>query len=183
MRFGPIEKQDKIGRTVVLRNAEVTDAKGLLDYMRITTAETPYLIREPEEVTMTMVQEEAFLKSKIEAERELLMVAEIDGRHIGSSSLMQIMPYKRYVHRCSLAIALYLEFCGTGIGELMMQELLEVAKQAGYEQAELEVITGNDRAIALYEKLGFERHGHLPRNMKYKDGSYVDAEWMMKDLR
>ena len=32
MRFRPIEKQDKMGRTVVIRNAEVTDAKALLVY-------------------------------------------------------------------------------------------------------------------------------------------------------
>lgn len=182
MKFGPIEKKNKQGRTITLRNAEVEDAEALLTFLKITTSETPFLIREPDEVSLTLEQEEAFLKSLIESERELLMIAEIDGRHVGNCSLMQIMPYRRYAHRCSVAIALYQEFCGVGIGEIMMQTLLDLAKKIGYEQAELEVVSNNERAISLYEKLGFETFGHLPDNMKYADNSYVDAEWMMKKL-
>lgn len=64
----------------------------------------------------------------------------------------------------------------------MLSALLGAAKQVGYEQAELEVVSENRRAMALYEKLGFERCGHLPNNMKYADGSYADAEWMVKKL-
>ena len=33
-----------------------------------------------------------------------------------------------------------------------------------------------------YEKLGFEKHGTFPDNMKFADGSYMDAYWMMKKL-
>lgn len=182
MRFNPVMKKDKLGRTIMLRTAEPRDAESLLAYMRTTTAETPYLIREPDEVTMTLEQEEAFLQSKLDKDRELLLIAEIDGRHIGSCSLMEVLPYRRFDHRCSIAIALYQEFCGAGIGEIMLRALLEAAKQAGYEQAELEVVSDNRRAMALYEKLGFEKHGRLPHNMKYADGSYADAEWMVKKL-
>lgn len=63
-----------------------------------------------------------------------------------------------------------------------VQAILDVAKEAGYEQAELEVISDNAGAIALYEKLGFEEYGRFPRNMKYADGSYADEAWMMKRL-
>lgn len=182
MRFEQIQETDRLGRIITLRNAEVRDAEALLAYMRITSAETPYLLRDPDEIIMTLEQEEAFLLSKMEAERELLLIAETDGRHIGSCSLMQVMPYRRFAHRCSIAIALYQEFSGAGIGEIMLRALLGVAKQVGYEQAELEVASENRRAIALYEKLGFEKCGHLPNNMKYANGSYTDAELMVKKL-
>ena len=62
----------------------------------------------------------------------------------------------------------------------MLEMVLDIAKKAGYEQAELEVIANNKPAIALYEKLGFQKYGTFPDNMKYADGSYVDAYWMMK---
>ena len=88
----------------------------------------------------------------------------------------------RYKHRCSVAIALYKEYWGRGIGEIMMRTVLEEAGKAGFEQAELEVISENKGAISLYKKLGFEIHGHLPHNMKYSDGTYADAEWMVKLL-
>lgn len=45
-------KPIKIGqRTISLRSAEEKDAETLLTYMKIIYGETPYLIREPEEVT------------------------------------------------------------------------------------------------------------------------------------
>ena len=50
MRYESIQFRDKLGWEVVLRNAEVSDAGPLIDYLRITAAETPYLIREPEEI-------------------------------------------------------------------------------------------------------------------------------------
>lgn len=182
MRFGPAEITDRLGRTVILRNAELSDAEDLIRYLEVTTSETPFLIREPDEVRLTQEQEESFIRHYMEADRELLMIATIDGRHIGNCSLMSVGPYKRYAHRCDVAIALYQEFCGCGIGTKMMQTVLELAKEAGYEQAELEVISDNKRAIALYRKLGFEKFGCFPRNMKYTDGIYSNADWMMKRL-
>ena len=182
MKFEAIEIKDKLGRTVVLRSAEIADAEALIDYLKITTGETPFLIREPDEVTITLEQEKGFIESKIDAERELMLIATIDGKHIGNCSLMSIAPYKRYAHRCEVAIALYQEYCGCGIGKAMMQTVLDVAKELGYEQAELEVISDNKGAIAMYESLGFEKYGIFPNNMKYSDGTYADADWMMKRL-
>lgn len=182
MRFGPITLKDRNGREVVLRNAELSDAEDLIRYLKITTAETPYLIREPEEVTLTVEQEKVFLQSVIDDERSLLLIATVDGKHVGNCSLMSVGRYKRYRHRCDVAIALYQEYCGTGIGSLMLNTIFEIAKENGYEQAELEVIAENKNAIELYKKLGFVEYGRFPDNMKYADNTYVDAYWMMKKL-
>ena len=182
MKYGPVYKKAKNGQTVELRNAEVTDADALIEYLKITSGETPYLIREPEEIAVTPEQERQFLQSKTESERELLLIALIDGKHIGNCALMQIAPYRRYAHRCAVAIALYQAYCGIGIGRMMLETVLQTAKELGYEQAELEVMAGNEAAIALYEKLGFRKYGTFPRNMKYPDGACDDAYWMMKPL-
>ena len=53
MEFGEISIKDKLGRTIILRNARSEDSTALIKYLRITSAETPYLIREPEEITIT----------------------------------------------------------------------------------------------------------------------------------
>jgi RimJ/RimL family protein N-acetyltransferase len=182
MKFEATEIKDKIGRTVVLRSADVSDAQALIDYLKITTGETPFLIREPEEVSITIEQERDFLDAKIKSDRELMLIAEMDGKHIGNCSLMRIAPYRRYAHRCDIAIALYQEYCGYGIGRAMLETVLDVAKSLGYEQAELEVISDNKAAIALYQKVGFKKYGQFPQNMKYADGTYADADWMMKKL-
>ena len=174
--------KDKKGRDIFLRSAEEKDAEALIDYMKITAAETPFLLREPDEISLTIEQEQAFIKAKKDSENELLLIAETGGRHIGNASLMSAGGFKRYRHRCEIAIALYQEYCGLGIGKAMLEMVLDIAKKAGYEQAELEVIANNKPAIALYEKLGFQKYGTFPDNMKYADGSHADAYWMMKKL-
>ncbi|WP_088008723.1 GNAT family N-acetyltransferase [Indiicoccus explosivorum] len=44
---------------------------------------------------------------------------------------------------------------GTGIGRRMMERSLELLREAGAEVATLEAISGNEPAIALYEKTGY----------------------------
>ena len=182
MRFDTLEVKDKTGQTIVLRNAEESDAEDLIKYLRITTGETPFLIREPDEVKLTLEQEKHFITSCIDSERELMLIATINGRHIGNCSLSSIGTYKRYAHRCEVAIALYQKYCGRGIGKIMLKTILDMARNLGYEQAELEVAAGNERAISLYKNLGFEKYGVFPNNMKYANGQYTDSYWMMKKL-
>jgi ribosomal protein S18 acetylase RimI-like enzyme len=64
----------------------------------------------------------------------------------------------------------------------MLETVLKAAKEIGFEQAELEVISDNQNAITLYEKLGFQKYGTFPDNLKYADGHYTSADWMMKKL-
>lgn len=182
MEFAAITKRDKLGREIVLRSAGEEDAQTLIDYLRVTSAESPYLIREPEEVTLTLEQERAFLRSVQDSDRELMLLAFLDGAHAGNCSLMSAGSFSRYRHRCSVGIALYKAYWGCGIGRLMMETVLDEAKKLGYEQAELEVAAGNEPAIALYKSLGFQVYGRLPNNMKYQDGTYADMYWMMKKL-
>ena len=64
----------------------------------------------------------------------------------------------------------------------MLNIVLQEAAKAGYEQAELEVVTSNDNAIALYKALGFDIYGKRKHSMKHKDGSYADEYLMTKML-
>lgn len=182
MTIEPIAITDKLGRTVELRTARLEDAEDLIQYLKVTCGETPYLIREPDEVVITLEDEKNILKSKIESDRELMLVAYIGGEHIGNCSLMSLTSYRKYQHRCEVAIAIYQKYWGCGIGKAMLETVIDVATKIGYEQAELEVIAGNDSAISLYEKLGFKKYGTFPNSMKYSDGLYSDAYWMMKKL-
>ena len=162
MIFQPIEITDKLGQSVILRSGEEDDAEDLIRYLKIISGETRFLVREPEEITLTIEQEREFLRGKKESERELLLIATVDGKHIGNCSFMQLGTNKRYAHRCSIGIALYQEYCGMGIGKQMLQIVLQKAGEAGYEQAELEVIAGNERAMSLYKQLGFTEYGVFP---------------------
>ena len=170
------------GRKAVIRSAQPEDAQTLIRYLKKTAGETPYLVREPEEITLTLEQEREWIQRQTDAQKELMLVAELEGRHAGNCSLTTAGNRMRYAHRCYVAIALYQEFCGLGLGQGMLEEILSIAKEYGYEQAELEVVTTNVPAVSLYKKLGFCICGTLPHNMKYKDGSYADIYVMVKKL-
>ncbi len=182
MRFDPLTFTDKLGRTVVLRSAEPSDSPDLIRYLKITAGETPFLLHEPDEISVTEEQEEAFLRQIAAAPRELMLLAFVDGVHAGNCSCTAVGGSRRHDHRCSVGIALYRAFCGAGIGRRMLEEVLAAARTAGYEQAELEVFAGNTGALALYRSLGFRICGTFPDSARYDDGRYDDAFWMMKKL-
>ena len=48
-------------RNGILRNPQPSDARALIEYMKVTAGETPFILRYPEEITTTVEQEEAFL--------------------------------------------------------------------------------------------------------------------------
>lgn len=169
------------GHELLLRNAREEDAQRLIDYLKTTSGETRFLIREPDEVTMTQEDERRFIRRQNESASDVMLLAFYDGEFAGNASLMGMGP-SRYRHRAGVAIALYQAYTGLGIGRAMIEALLAIAKECGIEQVELEVVADNERAIALYKKLGFEVYGTMPRNMKYRDGTYADVYWMMKRL-
>lgn len=180
MVFSEKEINLKDGRTAILRNARLEDAEELIEYLKITAAETPFLVREPEEVIITREQEEYFIRRNMEDEKGLMLIATIDGKHAGNASFSGIAARKRYAHRCSVAIALYQKYCGLGLGRQMFAEILERAKACGYEQVELEVSADNEKAIQMYKSFGFEVYGKLKNDMKFKDGTYADSYLMVK---
>lgn len=172
----------KSGQTCVIRCPEGRDAEMLVAYMKATAGESRNLMREPEEVTMTVEQEREFLRDRAASETGLMLLAEVNGEHAGTASFDTVGRRSRTRHRCSVAITLYRKFWGMGIGTALLGEILAGAKAAGYEQAELEVVSTNEAAVGLYQKLGFQVTGTIRRALKYKDGSYADFLFMSKDL-
>ena len=182
MRFENRNFTLKDGRKCVLRPTHPDDASAMIEYMKVTAGETPYLLRYPDEVKFTVESEREILGNILENEKSVMMMAEVDGRVAGNCSINGLGDKRKIIHRCSLAIALTQEFWDLGIGRAMLTYLLELAKEVGYEQVELEVVEGNGRARRLYEKCGFVETGKHFRALKYEDGTYRDEIIMCKVL-
>lgn len=172
----------KNGRTCLLRRPEESDAETLIEYLKVTSGETRNFVREPEEISMTVEEELEFIRHMREAPHALHLLAEVDGVFAGSCSFDVQRDRMRTRHRCLIGISLFQKFCGIGIGTALLSEILHYAKIAGYEQAELDVVSTNAPAVGLYKKLGFETTGTIPHAMKYKDGTYADFLFMVKSL-
>ena len=120
MIYEPREITCRDGRSCILRSAAVTDANDLIRYLKVTAGETPFLIREPDEISLTPEQEEHFIEGIVKEPRELMLIGTVAGEHVGNCSLMSLGNYERYAHRCSVAIALYQKFCGLRIGRELL---------------------------------------------------------------
>ncbi|MCX4307087.1 MAG: GNAT family N-acetyltransferase [Acetatifactor sp.] len=172
----------KDGRTGTLRSVEVRDAQNMIEYLRIVSSQTPFLLRNEDEVTYTVEAEEQLLENKRNTPREIMMVAEVEGIIAGNCGIVSNGNLRRVFHRCGFAIALKEEYWSMGIGSAMMEYAFYLAKEMKYEQVELEVVDGNNRAKNLYERFGFRETGRNFRALKYDDGSYRDEYKMVKIL-
>ena len=113
----------------------------------------------------------------------MLILGFLDGEHVGNCSFMRVAGTRRSAHRASAGIALLQKYTGQGIGKIMFKAMLEEAEKAGFEQIELTVIEHNDRAMHMYESLGFKETGRRPNANKYDDGTYADDILMVKNFK
>ncbi|MBR3526127.1 MAG: GNAT family N-acetyltransferase [Lachnospiraceae bacterium] len=180
MIFEEKEIRLKDGRTCILRSVRREDAADMIEYLRTVSGETDFLLRNADEVTYTLEGEGDILENKRNAPGELMMVAEADGIVAGNCGIVSRGNLRRVRHRCGFAIALKQEYCDAGLGTAMMEYALSLAREMGYEQVELEVVDGNDRARHVYEKMGFRESGRVLWSLKYDDGSYRDEISMVK---
>lgn len=93
------------------------------------------------------------------------------GLHVGSG---------RRRHTASLGMMVHDRFQGRGIGRTLLAALLDVADTyLGLARVELEVFPDNQRAINLYEHMGFEREGYK-RKAIFRRGEHQDSVMMAR---
>ena len=182
MKFPEREIILKDGRRCTLRPTMPDDAADMIEYLKVTSAETPFLLRYPDEVTFTLESEKEILGRLLDDPHAVMMAAVVEGKIAGNCSINGIGLKRKICHRCSMAIALYQEYWRLGIGTAMIGYLTELAAQMGYEQIDLEVVDGNDRAKAAYTGCGFTESGRRHRALKFDDGTYRDEILMYKEL-
>jgi len=181
MKIEPKRVRLKDGRVAILRTPEPLDAALLLEYLRITAEETDFLLRYPEECTMTLEQEAVYLQKSLQNPDSVMILCEVDGKIAGNCNLSRHNKRKT-MHRASIGIALLREFWGQGIGTAMFDEINCLAQSCGIEQLELEVFADNHRAMGLYKKMGFRIAAEHPNAIKRKDGTYVNEYLMVKKV-
>lgn len=101
-----------------------------------------------------------------------MFTAECDGKVAGCASLAVGSGRKR--HSGGVGIMVHKDYQGRGIGRALMEKLLDTADNwLMLKRVELEVYPDNERAIKLYESLGFVREG-VSRASAIRNGAYSD---------
>lgn len=175
--------QLKDGRTCVLRNGTEADAQAVLDNFALTHRETDWLLSMPEEISLTLEKEAVYLKVRMESENEIELVAEVDGKIIGTAGIDCIGKQWKIRHRTNFGISIDKAYWGLGIGRALTQACIECAKAAGYAQLELEVVADNISAISLYQSAGFVEYGRNPKGFRSRLTGWQELVLMRLELQ
>lgn len=173
----------KDGRQAVLRSPGEEDIPGMLEYLRTSAGETEFIIRYPEECDCYTEEGERALFERCNASMgEAMIVCIVDGKLAGNCHI-QFSNKIKTRHRADVAIALLKEFWNQGIGTKMFEVMIGIADSNPYvSQMELQFVEGNDRARALYEKMGFRIAGIHPNGIRLKDGTFRNEYLMIREM-
>jgi putative acetyltransferase len=101
------------------------------------------------------------------------LVAVIEGKVIGAIGLDRFE--NRRSHAAQFGIAVHDAYAGRGAGSALIAAVLDLADNwLQLKRIEISAYADNTRAIALYERFGFEREGRY-RAYAWRNGAYVDS--------
>ena len=171
---------DRKGREVILRTPRWSDLDDMLDFINSLVEEEAMIAVDTKKTRSEEIEWVATNLKRLEKDEHMCVVAEVDGHMIGST---EIGPrFGRLKHYGILGISLKAGYREAGIGQEMMKEIEKHAPRLGIEYLALEVIGTNERAIHVYEKIGYKPIGAYPNGVKYK-GDYVDSVHMVKKIK
>ena len=172
----------KNGKEAVIRNGDEPDGAAVFDVFNRTHGETDYLLTYPDENSFDSEQEAQFLKEKAISPNEIELVAIVDGKIAGTAGIESVGEKYKVKHRAEFGIGVLKEYWGLGLGKALTKACIQCAKDAGYEQLELNVVAENERALSLYRSLGFIEYGRNPRGFNSKISGYQELVYMLLEL-
>ena len=100
-------------------------------------------------------------------------VAEDDDGRVVGLYILHPNNIGRCGHICNASYAVSSDCRGRHIGELLVRDCLEKARECGFRVLQFNaVVESNLRARRLYERLGFVQLGVIPGGFRMKDGRY-----------
>ena len=128
----------------------------LLDNIISEASYGPEGIEPPPKTIITSPELQVYVERFGESKDDWGLAAEVDGKIVGAVWVRIMNDYGHIDDETpSLAISLYKEYRGFGIGTAMMKEILALLKSHGYSRVSLSVQKDN-YAAKMYLKIGFE---------------------------
>jgi RimJ/RimL family protein N-acetyltransferase len=152
---------------VAVRPAREQDLDAIVDLFVEVAAEGRWIGTEP---PVDRVRRLERLSEALHNEQAVVLVAEMDGRVIGSLG----MDLARY-GVANFGMLVSGVWRGRGVGSALLRAGIGWAREVGAHKIALQVWPHNAAAIALYEKFGFQREGLLRRHYRRRNGELWDA--------
>lgn len=164
-----------------LRPAGVSDAPGILALRRAVLAEGTWFITRADEVRGGIDAEIRRLRDLERSGNSLCTVAHHEGRVVGLLVCTGGV-LARMRHTAKLEVMVAEAQRGQGLGRALLAAACEwLDGHAEVEKLGLSVFADNERALALYRRLGFVEEGRRPREYRFEDGTYRGDVLMYRD--
>jgi RimJ/RimL family protein N-acetyltransferase len=181
----PREFVAKTGERVLVRTGRPEDAARTLAIGKEAMEEGAYHITEGDEFTFTVAEGEDWLRRTAESPASISLVVEVNGQVEGELHL-EVGTRRRMAHSVWLVMNVAQEWRERGLGTMLLTAMLDyVRAHPQIERVGLAALSSNERAIGLYEKVGFVVEGRRARAIKLGPGRYVDevlmGAWVKED--
>jgi RimJ/RimL family protein N-acetyltransferase len=138
------------------------------------------MMLEPGERTITIEEQTQRIKNVLSQDNQMIFVAEQETQLVGFLSAYG-GNYHRNRHCAYIVTGIRQSFAGQGIGTQLFERLEEWAIERQLHRLELTVMAHNERAIHLYQKMGFKTEG-VKEDSLWVNDRYVDEFYMAKIL-
>jgi RimJ/RimL family protein N-acetyltransferase len=169
--------QDRRGDQMTLSYILEDMAEEFLKLLIQLDNETKFMMFEPGERTITVEQLKTMLSNSNNSNGVFVGVYEND-ELVGFISANRGIR-NRIKHTAYIVIGILQNYTGKGYGRKLIEEVEKWALKWEVNRLELLVMTHNERAINLYEKMGFYKEGIKKKSMLV-DGKYIDEYYMAK---
>src|SRR6478735_11868561 len=153
---------------ITIRPYQTEDTQAILDIINYnilnSTAIYDYNIR-------TYEIQKGFLEDKIKKNFPVI-VAEVDGKVAGFGMYGEFRFREAYKYTVEHSVYVDNDFHGNGIGKLLLQELIELAKKQNLHTMIAVIDKENQSSIDFHEKFGFETVGII------KDSAFKFDRWL-----
>ena len=119
---------------------------------------------------------------ELDYRKVLPLVAEVGGNIVGDATLhRRTFGWTSHVGKMRLVIDK--DYRGKGLGAILIEELIDIAKKAGLEQLVAELMSNQTGALSAFKRLGFEKEAVLFNYVKDQMGEERNLVVMIKNLR
>ncbi|OOZ38068.1 GNAT family N-acetyltransferase [Solemya elarraichensis gill symbiont] len=163
---------------ITIRQAEPNDAEALVKLFPALYRESDFLLLEHDEFNVSTEEEAKLIEQNRGSKSWVLFVAESENELVGFLG-GNGGKTKRNRHTVQIAMAVLEKAQGNGIGRQLLQVFINWASKNHYHRIELTVVETNNKAVSLYQSMGFEPEGIKHNSLKV-NGRYINEHYMAK---
>ncbi len=164
----------KDGEKLTLRSPIANDANALLENFAIVAGESYRNMNQPKDywTDFPVAKEVGILEAFAHADNRFMVSAfTADGTIVGNIGCFGGEYFSK--HSARIGMGIRESYSGRGLGNQLLRTVIFEASAKGFTRLDLTVRTFNAAGIALYEKVGFKRVGHL-HSVAMIDGEACD---------